>query len=563
MDFINGFRKRKRHVAMCVAVPHNIEQFRKHYQRHTDFLTQVLQSERNGSFESLWAAYTTTASRIENCIRELKQLNVTVYDQCTASDIRKAQAHDVVIVMAHKHSVSNQVELCEELLSPIELCNLFDKNFSGAIDLACCNSIDILNLLVTHCPNHRPIVAPSGLISIDIHAVLLPFIVNTYLHARRKEYVEAFHDVYLEAAMLRKSQETSLPLTMLGKKNNYSSVYAPQSAYRGTNFTVQVYLHGDADRNEIDIRAKAKDSRTELKDTISLKLKLEDGDNIKVRLQIANNLNKDFRIIENDTIDTYWDGGVESHAFMVHVEELCHEETCNCILQLFVNNKKVGTIFFNVDIVNKQQEVDPQPAVFEKIETNADSSREALLALRQIIMKHLQNNPENEDSKAILNRCLSLLEDIEKMHDKGVFVSSTSELSEARQAVARGINSVYQIPVMYEHWPALAMRPVDACSKEVMASECFVLLLGSHYGYIEDSIGISMTQIEYLVAQYCDKPILVFAEKGLVEHKSGINEDQQKFINQVMKDYIVKEYSTMQELSNGVQLALMQLSKRT
>lgn len=557
MTLFNKFKKHKRHVAFCVSVPHNEDQFRQHYELHSDFLTQLAQRKRINNLAALWKEYSKTANRIENCIRKLEHLGVTIYDQCTAAEIIEAQNHDAVIIMAHKHSNSNQVELCGTMLSPNEFVDLFDRDFSGAIDLACCNSVDLLKKLAVHCPKHKPIVAPAAQISVDIHAILLPFIVENYLRTPKKEYVEVFHDVYLDAVERRKAQELSSPLVMLGSENNHSSIYAPRTATRGSNFTIQIYLHGTDDKKEIEIRAKAKDGKVELKDTRSLKLPLKDGDNIKIRLQIANNQNEDFSILDDEVIETSWDGTIDSQGFLVHITDNCHEDTCNCILQLFVNERKVGTIFFNVDIVDKQHPISPQPTAFEKVETHEDSCRKALVELRQIIKKHLLESTGNEEKKAILSRCLSLLDYIDNVHSNGVFVSSTSELKEARQAVVNGINSVYMNPVMYEHWPAMAMRPIDACSKEVMASKCFILLLGSHYGYVEDSLGLSMTQIEYLVAKFCDKPILVFTEKDLTQKMTSINEDQQKFIAQVMREYTIKEYSTMQELSNGVQLALI------
>lgn len=72
---------------------------------------------------------------------------------------------------------------------------------------------------------------------------------------------------------------------------------------------------------------------------------------------------------------------------------------------------------------------------------------------------------------------------------------------------------------MYELWGQGNDYPRDMCCRHVLESDIFVSILGPNYGFVEPDWGLSMTEIEYRIAERSGIPILVYIPKGWNEEK--------------------------------------------
>ena len=109
-----------------------------------------------------------------------------------------------------------------------------------------------------------------------------------------------------------------------------------------------------------------------------------------------------------------------------------------------------------------------------------------------------------------------------------IFISSLIGGFEQFRAAARSaIVALRHEPVVAEDFGARPNSPQTACLQGVRSSDLVVLILGSRYGFVQGSSGVSPTHEEYLEARG-SKPILMFVQEGVER-----DEHQAKFISEV------------------------------
>ena len=570
----------KKKIVLCVAIPHEKKQFESWCLRRSDFWRQLCEQYGTNDNVVLWEKYHDTAAAIDKCIRQLTDRGVYVFDEFCSAQLPYIVDSDVIIVMAHKQTMPDAVELWDKTVAPDEFVDNIPTTFSGTIDMCCCYSLDILNRLKLRCPDHEYLIASKEKTLVKIHATLLPFIVDDMGFRFHRSYFLSFRKIYKLAEMrkqkmekerdeeLRKLEErrkelegeqSSTLVAMGGESKDMSTLYAPKSALAGEVFYVQMYFHHIEDSEEIEIRAKSKDETAVMKESKSLKLRLKEGDRIAARLHIENNQNNDFEICSDDVYASVWDDTIDGATFRVLVNQNCKKKRCECSIQVFVNDQRTAEMLFPVVVVHEDKDRDTAPTCIEFVKTKKDYKQAAYDELRNILMQRLNQVSTIDAEKKVISRCLDLLNSC--IHDgctcNKVFISSTGDLQEARRAVQDGINALEMslIPIMYEHWNADSLRPCDKCSEKVMESDYFVLILGKEYGHVERELGLSMTLIEYLVAVFCNKPIYAFIDKETAGMKN-IEAKQAVFINRVKEELLMCEYYGVDDLRLKVKEAL-------
>ncbi len=557
------FNRNKRRVVLCVAIPYKYHQFEEWCNRKTDFYKQLVEHYGTNDDAKLWNYFKHTAFLVKRCIWRLRALGVRVIDECNLRDIVSMTSHDLIILIAHKQSIPEAIELWDDVVLPSDFALAIPEDFKGAIDMACCNSVDVLNILRHRCHGHSPFVARDSSVPINLHVSLLPLIIRQYFKQSDKEYIELFRDIYEQAAIRQVEKEKAVQPVMLGKRNDMSTLYAPKSVLAGDNFEVQLYFHRPQDSDVVEIFAKGKDSDAVKIDTKSLKMKLANGDNIKAKLRLENNENNDFNVIGSDSKSTKWDLVVDSIDFRINVHNDCSKRRCECKLLTFVNRKKVGEILFNVEIIKEGLQPDKSPVSFDNVRNQDDIKMEAAAELRRLLQERLLMKSTSDTEKNVINRCLRLLNTKDSIQTgrKNVFVSSTGDMKEYRMAARDGIISLEKNlnPILYENWVTEPIRPCDKCSEKVMESDYFILILGARYGHIEEEFGLSMTLIEYLVAVFSGKPILAFLKKNINDTEESIDDNQVKFLKRVRSNQLVSEFETEDGLKYQVKDALREI----
>lgn len=92
-----------------------------------------------------------------------------------------------------------------------------------------------------------------------------------------------------------------------------------------------------------------------------------------------------------------------------------------------------------------------------------------------------------------------------------VFISSTyTDMIPYREAIQTALNRADCLSYGMERFGAQAIPPLDACYKELEASQIYICVLGMRYGTIDNETGKSYTQLEYEKARELGKPTLVF-----------------------------------------------------
>lgn len=134
------------------------------------------------------------------------------------------------------------------------------------------------------------------------------------------------------------------------------------------------------------------------------------------------------------------------------------------------------------------------------------------------------------------------------LHKLVVFISSTADLTNHRDAVETALRALNIDGSRFESWPTVP-NPVGGmseCLRRVEESDAVVLLLGEKYGTIVES-GLSATHSEYRHASQHQKPIFAF-----ILDAPAREEQQTVFVREVEKDRfrgpVVKSVKQLKQL---------------
>ncbi len=139
-----------------------------------------------------------------------------------------------------------------------------------------------------------------------------------------------------------------------------------------------------------------------------------------------------------------------------------------------------------------------------------------------------------------------------------VFVSSTSDLEQARREIAESLRHSFD-PYLYEEDRARGTSPREHCRKVIKQSEVFVGIVGSRYGSsVDEGGGRSICEWEFEVAKECgDIEIMMMLSRA--DRATGVEPKQQRFrdsISEFGRGVWCGFFSTTHELVESVKQAL-------
>ncbi|MBZ0299290.1 MAG: DUF4062 domain-containing protein [Anaerolineae bacterium] len=143
-----------------------------------------------------------------------------------------------------------------------------------------------------------------------------------------------------------------------------------------------------------------------------------------------------------------------------------------------------------------------------------------------------------------------------------VFISSTSELREYRQAAIDTCNSLQLVPIAMEYFPAMGKNAVDGCKEELAKSDVYVGIVAHRYGYIPDGYEHSITELELDYAKELGLECLCFvvdpnypwSEKG----RDYENHDSlERLKNKIDKSFIRVEFTSVDSFTTNLNKALI------
>jgi len=137
-----------------------------------------------------------------------------------------------------------------------------------------------------------------------------------------------------------------------------------------------------------------------------------------------------------------------------------------------------------------------------------------------------------------------------------VFISSTGDLQQERDAVERALSDLEIDGSRFESWPSSPTSPINECLERIEEADAFVLILGERYGSLTES-GISVSHLEYRHAREIQppKPIFVYILQTL-----NREQQQDRFLDEIEKRYFhhCKEITDSRQLEEQVKQSFLQ-----
>lgn len=132
-----------------------------------------------------------------------------------------------------------------------------------------------------------------------------------------------------------------------------------------------------------------------------------------------------------------------------------------------------------------------------------------------------------------------------------VFISSTADLADERDAAERALAALNIDGTRFESWPSAPGNPIQVCIDEVEQSDALIVLLGDRYGSLADN-GLSVTHLEYRCARNNSRPVFAFVLQR--QHRDAA---QQAFLGEVRQDvFHAREVESTEALEVEVKRAL-------
>ena len=572
---LNFWKKKKLHkkVLFAIAIPYTEEQFYSVCRRNDSDFIRGLEQKYHCAYKELWNIYKKTAKEIVRTISCIKERGATIVDCLSIGELKEIDGFDVVIIVAHHSSSANEIELYDGMHGDDAFVDAFPSEFSGWIDLSCCESERLQSLLRIHLTNpDAHIIAPDRKTAVNFRMEMYSKIVKEMCEEKEFEYFDAFKKVvkeYQEQLKRSSSDNNFYGIEHLGGSEAQSSVYSPREVLRGQSFIVQVHIHKKSDSDEIELAAIKLDEDAEKKLSSDLvvrgkPVKLRKGDEIGITLRTVNDKN-DIKIVAPARKTLFWSNTSTVAEFVVNVSGNCSADSFIGMIKVFINRIPAAEITFKSKIVNEFSEKEAADKVRVSLSqynksAEMDSMREEmkkqLLLQKEHLQKKLALTAIDEDKKQIENDLEICDSSLRVICEKGniisnvkkvVFVSSTSDLKPYRDVLKKQIEECEMVPEMYENWPQGDMTPSDACCAKVLSSDILVCILGAEYGFVRPDAGSSMTEMELKCALQSGKPILLYVlqdykerMQSLLPQKKDDVDKQTRLIEQFARDRLIK-----------------------
>lgn len=255
---------------------------------------------------------------VEECIAELRELNVDVHQSITPELLASANQYDIVIVVAHNEN--DRLVLSGSTLSMEDFIESMPTDFNGILDFSSCYSANAFQAIKSRCPQCK---VQASLVDVKLiqRIIIYPSLVQLLNENLEIAYNDAYKEVssffrkYVEEKKEGQEDVDYPEMTKLGLGQQLTSVYAPKAVVRNSIFYINVFLHYDSDKGVIHVKNGDSDAhRFILKDfeipvsfqenemlSITLSFDSEDNDNIKV----INNVYRRVKSIEERLIEQF------------------------------------------------------------------------------------------------------------------------------------------------------------------------------------------------------------------------------------------------------------------
>ena len=513
---------------------------------------------------------------VAQCVSKLQKEGVDVAHNIDANTLSQICKYDVVIVVAHLDEETNELVLANGRLTIQTFVDYLPQEFKGVLDFSSCFAAQWINLIKHKCPECHVQGALMQTV-LDYRLTIYPHVIRLYRENKYMSYYDAYKTIqektksfanqitlenigYTDSAL----QEINTPGKHLGWPS--SLIYAPSKVERETPFIVQLYIKCDKDtERSISIKAKRIDPDSGLIKVQELPIKLKKNDRISVQYA-AITTQEGCVAIDEPVQHQTWLGKTISFDFNVTVLKSFTGKSFNGKVLIEVNGELVGKCSFKTEVAEEQYTA-PADVSLEPYDSLKEMSRmrdllkerlEANYTKLEYLLETEQDSKKREMYESALKtckKCKQLVDDPVRVSgnskNKTVFVSSTCEkfMRQFRESARTIIENLNLNPNMCSDWPQSGSNPADVCCQQVMFSDIFLCILGGRYGYIEPSLGTSMTQMEFEVAMLTNKRILAFllTPPNDSDESDEIRAKQIAFRNYLKSSRILRNFENLDE----------------
>lgn len=364
----------RKRLLFAIAIPYTEEQFNYLCQRKDSDFINSMKSELNClTDEELWDAYKETARLIETTIEEMRNLGAIIIDRLVLADLSMMKDVDITIIVAHNNNTSNKIEMYDGLKYHNEFVESLPTDYSGWLDLSCCNSDGLLSLVRMRFKNpDAHIVATTINTSLSFRMELYTFIAKKLCKRPNLSYIDALKSAQNNKKMFKTKFKAGSENVHLGnnsiiniprqtdsKCNVFSSIFAPSEISCKSHMLIQVYLHLFEEMEEVNAKALKCQPQAQQRDFIPLQYQLDKGDHVDIELSIIGE-----SLLFADKKSIVWHGSYAKCSFCYFVPDGLGVESICCTAILSINGALVGEMQFVTKI--KQHPTNQNSEVFPK-----------------------------------------------------------------------------------------------------------------------------------------------------------------------------------------------------
>lgn len=503
---------------------------------------------------------------VDSYLIQIRKTGADVYEEINEENLKLALKYDIIIVVAHHSDDKDSLLLGDGEMMINDFVSYFPAGFKGVLDFSSCYSQYAVDRIKGKCPNCK-VQSTGSQASLILRMYLYPKVIDYIVRNKKADYHETFKTALKEA--LKKAEErNSNPNNQDSNKQVESpvnqmlgtgavSVYAPKSVKREVPFQIQVICAKEADSRKVKLMATKVDSKAREVHYIDLP-DMDTGDQFGVSISI---IGKYAHFVEIEgkpsKVITIKDGPSTIY-FCLTVDEQFPKDEITCKLLIEHKCKPLGDYYVTIKIKDESKIPAEVSFIPKNIEEEQQKAKERLidkLELKRYKLKEeidsTSDSIKRERLKSKLRACEKCIEIIcnprigLKRQSKHVFVSSTSDLEYFRGIVDKAIKDCSLEPEMYETWTQTSLSPGEECCRRVMTSGSIVCILGSRYGSMEDSLDMSMTELEFRTAEVAGIPIMVFVIDPLnaTDESPEYVERQNAFLHDLGHARVIKYFN--------------------
>lgn len=569
------FRKKKlpNRTLIINTIPYSEISFKDLCNAGTSDFIKSIDRDRHLRSDELWDIFSDTASQLSKTLNKVAKWGATIVWDGSLEDLDKSLDYDIIVIIAHHSNSSDEIEFKGELKSSRLLIESFPVGLRGFVDLTSCYSSYLIPRLKLRNPECR-FIGIDVATSLSFRLLLLEETLNKLRGRYDIDYRQAMALALVDISTVFPSDMSKVNLVeekvesaikwdgtpetvkgaddkekiKLGDDKMSSSIFAPEQVAKGQTFLVQIFIHKDSDSDEVALTAKMIDEDSSVRNTKKLKIQIKEYDKLDFQLIQVPRISDDFTI-EEEIKGIIWTDEPSSVEFAVEVSQNCSLDAFIGKIKIAVNKTPVGDVLFKTKIVNLCHSSSSNCAHIEfesfDVVKNACNANLKLLEHLDKIRCQLRKSPSSA-SKRDLDMCEKCIELLNRTNNRNskilrVFISSTSDMRPYRMVIKQQVDSCAMYADMYELWGQGNEYPRDTCCMHVLESDIFVCILGSQYGFVEPCWGLSMTEIEYRIAERCGIPILIYIQDSWQDAISMDKLNPELVSNAVSQEALINE----------------------